>query len=61
MAKDKFDMMKEPLIKRAVTNQSKGKTYTKLLGKYKAAMENGYYGEAELTVYAYMEDRLRAC
>ena len=52
--------MKEPLIKRVSNNKSKGRTYSTLLGKYKEAIENGYYGEAELVVYAFMEDRLRS-
>lgn len=51
--------MKEPLIKRVDDNTSKGKTYSALLRKYKEAMENGFYGEAELVVYAFLEDRLR--
>lgn len=49
-----------PKIKQVQNNKSKGKTYTKLLTKYNEAMENGYYGEAELIVYAFLEDRLRA-
>ena len=47
-------------IKRVQNNKSKGKTYTALITKYNQAMENGYYGEAELIVYAFLEDRLRS-
>lgn len=52
--------MKEIKIKPVENNKSKGKTYTALMKNYKEAMENGYYGEAELVVYAFLEDRLRA-
>lgn len=52
--------MKEPKIKRVDSNKSKGKTYKALIEKYNDAMQNGYYGEAELIVYAFLEDRLRA-
>lgn len=47
-------------IKPVESNKSKQKTYAKIMGKYKRAVENGFYGEAELIVYAYMEDRLRS-
>lgn len=52
--------MKKPLIKRVDDNSSKGKTYSALIFKYKEAIESGYYGEAELIVYALLEDRLRS-
>ena len=52
--------MKEPKIKRANNNRSKGKTYAALMHNYKVAIENGYYGEAELIAYAFIEDRLRS-
>ena len=52
--------MKEPLIKRVNDGKSKGKTYSALLHKYNESIENGYYGEAELIVYAFIEDRLRS-
>lgn len=52
--------MGAPRIKRVETNKGKGKTYTKLFDKYNLAIENEYYGEAEIIVYAYMEDRLRS-
>ena len=52
--------MKEPKIKRVGNNRNKGKTYAALMHNYKVAMENGYYGEAELIVYAFIEDRLRS-
>lgn len=52
--------MRQPAIKPVESNKSKGKTYTYLMSNYKSAMENGYYGEAELIVYAFIEDRLRA-
>lgn len=52
--------MKKPLIKRVENNKSKGKTFSTLLRKYNEAIETGYYGEAELIVYAFLEDRLRS-
>ena len=52
--------MGQPAIKPVESNMSKGKTYTYLMSNYKSAMENGYYGEAELIIYAFIEDRLRA-
>ena len=53
-------MDKKPKIKPVDSNKSKGKTYRVLMAQYKSAMENGYYGEAELITYAYIEDRLKA-
>ena len=47
-------------IKPVENNKSKGKTYTALIHNYNSAMANGYYGEAELIVYAFLEDRLRS-
>ena len=52
--------MKQPTIKPIDNNKMKGKTYTELINKYNEAMDNGYFGEAELIVYAFMEDRLRS-
>ena len=52
--------MKKPLIKRVDDNKSKGKTYSALIRKYNEAIESGFYGEAELVVYAFLEDRLRS-
>lgn len=52
--------MKQPLIKRVTNNKNKGKTYSSLIHKYNEALEKGYYGEAELIVYAFIEDRLRS-
>lgn len=46
-------------IKSVESNQEKRNTYSKLMGKYKSVIENGFYGEAELIVYAYMKDGLR--
>lgn len=53
-------MGNKPIIKLVEDNKAKNKTYSVLLGNYKIAMEQGYYGEAELIVYAYMEDQLKA-
>ena len=52
--------MSNPAVKCAETNKSKGATYSALIGKYNIAMKEGYYGEAELIVYAFLEDRLRS-
>ena len=52
--------MAEPKIKRAESGKSKGKTFTNLLGTYRKAMREGFYGEAELILYAFMEDRLKS-
>ena len=52
--------MGKPLIKRVDDNQEKSKTYSVLISKYNEALKNGFYGEAELLVYAFLEDRLRA-
>ena len=52
--------MNKPKIKRVDNGKNKSKTYAELISKYNNAIENGFYGEAELIVYAYLEDRLRA-
>lgn len=52
--------MKQPNIKQVSNNKEKGNTYKRIIEKYNVAIEAGYYGEAELIVYAFMEDRLRA-
>ena len=52
--------MKKPLIKRVENNKNKGKTYSELIRKYNEAISNEFYGEAELIVYAFLEDRLRS-
>lgn len=52
--------MGKPQIKPVRNNKAKGKTYTALINKYNEAMNNGYFGEAELIVYAFIEDRLRS-
>ena len=52
--------MAKMLIKPVDDNKGKCKTYRMLLSKYNESMENGYYGEAELIVYAFLEDRLRS-
>ena len=52
--------MKEAKIKRVENNKSKGKTYAAIMSNYNLAIESGFYGEAELIVYAYLEDRLRS-
>ena len=49
-----------PLIKRVENNKNKGKTYSELIRKYNDAISNEFYGEAELIVYAFLEDRLRS-
>lgn len=52
-------MVKTPLIKPVEDNKAKNKTYSRIMQKYNEAMENGFYGEAELIVYAYLEDQLK--
>ncbi len=52
--------MKEPIIKQVKCNKDKGKTYAELMDLYNDAISNGYLGEAELIVYAFIEDRLKA-
>ena len=52
--------MDNPKIKRVDSGKNKSKTYAELITKYNSALENGFYGEAELIVYAFLEDRLRA-
>ena len=52
--------MAQKRIRPVENNKHKGKTYAILLQKYNDAMNNGFYGEAELIVYAFLEDRLRA-
>lgn len=47
-------------IKKVESSKNKSKTYAAIMAKYKSAITNGYYGEAELIVYAYIEDRLRS-
>lgn len=54
------DYISLSLIKRAKSNKAKMQTYAELLGKYKESIDNGYYGEAELIVYAYLEDRFKS-
>ena len=51
--------MKEPLIKRAASNKSKGKTYSALLGKYTEAIESEYFGEAELVTERELHHRIQ--
>ena len=52
--------MSERRIKPVKSNEDKRKTYAAIMGKYKHAIESGFLGEAELIVYAYLEDRLRS-
>lgn len=52
--------MKKPIIAPVEDNFNKGKTYSRLIEQYNSAMEEGFYGEAELIVYAFLEDRLRS-
>ena len=50
--------MSKPLIKPVTDNKDKENTYSIYIDMYNSSMENGYYGEAELIVYAFIEDRL---
>ena len=50
--------MSKPQIKPVINNYDKEITYSKLIEMYNLSIENGYYGEAELIVYAFIEDRL---
>lgn len=52
--------MGKPRIKPVSSNASKNKTYASLIKKYNDAMSSEYYGEAELIVYEFLEDRLRS-
>lgn len=52
--------MKRRNIKPVESNKQKRNTYAFIMEQYKKAVENGFYGEAELIVYAYLEDRLRS-
>lgn len=52
--------MAKRLINAVESNEGKRKTYAFVMDKYKKAMESGFYGEAELIVYAFLEDRLRS-
>ncbi|MBQ2446631.1 MAG: hypothetical protein II272_09360 [Oscillospiraceae bacterium] len=49
-----------PKIKQVQDNQAKARTYKELMEQYRKSMECGFYGEAELIVYALLEDRLRS-
>lgn len=53
-------MKKQPLIKRARNNKEKQQTYSRFIGVYKQSIAEGFYGEAEIIVYAFLEDRLRS-
>lgn len=48
------------IIPNVSDSKQKQQNYQKLMDKYADAMANGYYAEAELIVYAFMEDRLRS-
>lgn len=52
--------MGQPKIKQVEDNYKKGNTYAKLIEQYNLALKEGFYGEAELIVYAFLEDRLRS-
>lgn len=52
--------MSKPKIKPVTDNYNKGKNYSQLIEKYSEAIKAGFYGEAELIVYAFLEDRLRS-
>ena len=47
--------MSKPLIKPVTDNKDKKNTYSIYIDMYNSSMENGYYGEAELIVYAFIE------
>lgn len=53
-------MSKPRKIKPVTDNMDKQRTYREHKGRYKRAMENGFYFEALLIDYALLEDRLRA-
>lgn len=50
----------EKRINEAKDNKDKQQTYRTLLGRYKKALDNGFYFEALLIEYAMIEDRLRS-
>ena len=53
-------MAKEPKIEPVDNTYDKRNTYQHLICQYRKAMAKGFYGEAELIVYAFLEDRLRS-
>lgn len=53
-------MMSGRIIKPVTDCKDKQRTYREHKGRYKRAMENGFYFEALLIVYALLEDRLRS-
>ena len=53
-------MSKAPKISPVKNNKQKQQNYQKLISYYNAAIQKGFYAEAELIVYAFLEDRLRS-
>lgn len=53
-------MSEQRKIKPVTDNADKQRTYREHKGRYKRAMDNGFYFEALLIDYALLEDRLRA-
>lgn len=53
-------MAREKMIDVVKDNKDKQMTYRKQMGRYKKAMDNEFYFEAMLIVYAMLEDRLRS-
>lgn len=53
-------MQREKKIDIVKDNKDKQMTYRKQMGRYKKAMDNEFYFEAMLIVYAMLEDRLRS-
>lgn len=51
---------KEKMIDAVKSNTEKQATYREQLGKYKRALNNEFYFEAMLIVYAMLEDRMRS-
>lgn len=51
---------KEKLIAAVTTNTEKQATYREQLGRYRRALNNEFYFEAMLIVYAMLEDRMRS-
>ncbi|GEM_PF-4718219 len=49
-----------PLIRAVENNKQKQANYQKLMTGYRTAIDKGFYAEAELIVYAFIEDRLRS-
>lgn len=53
-------MEKKAMISSVLTNKEKQQNYLQLMALYQECLEKGFLAEAEVIVYAYLEDRLRS-